>query len=227
MLVRLKLRFKPRLIISTGFAADSTRIFTNIAGVALFCSSARDNLILAQDAIIIQLQRIVDPAIQEQKLNEVMNFFSAELRKSGLIAHFDTAVAGTTITFGAGLAKKEDFLFNEGFDFLIAASFDASAAGSSTSFPLFTMALPLSIPVVIASIQKLLFNWQPVKPATKTQGNSPCASCHAQVNGTDHSPLKIGTCSDAEIVGALVAGSLHSGCKQTPTRSALLRVTDG
>ena len=115
----------------TGFGVDSTRVFTNIAGVSLFCSSNADALITAQDAIIIELDKISNPIDQDAKLQEVMQVFSDAFAETGLVTHFEGAVAATTATFGAGLVKKEDFLFSEGLNFFVASSFDATAAGAT------------------------------------------------------------------------------------------------
>ncbi len=188
--------------------AASTRVFSNLAGVVLTCNTDQAALVAAQDAIIVELNNITSSIEQQEKLNEVMTFFADQFAQTGLQAHFESAVTSTTVSFGEGLTKKEDFLFNEGIVFLIAASFDvtaAPAAGTTTiNFDFNGQQVQSTVNINLYTEAQLVAGQARYENA---QGASPsCASCHQQANGTDHSPLKLGTCSDLEIAGAVSTG---------------------
>lgn len=202
----------------TGFTSNETDVtaglntFTNIAGVLLSCNSDQTALIAAQDDIIAELGAIDSSIEQQAKLEEVMTFFAEQFGQTGLQAHFESALASTTVTLGEGLTKREDFLFNEGIVFLIAATFDAGAAGASTvTFTYGDQVIESVVNVTDYTTVDLAAGKARYDMGAALNNNAgtsqACANCHALPTGTDHSPLKIGTCSDAEIVGAVSNGA--------------------
>ena len=186
---------------------DEVTTFTNFAFVGMLCEvSARDNLIRLEQALFN-----IDPVQADASINQAYE-------EAGLDAHFLGALEATTINLGAGLTLKDEYRVRAPLGYLAAVTFDAAAAGDSTvSFTYGEASVQSAVQVYQYTADQITAGQARYENA---QGNSPsCASCHAAANGADHSPMMIGRCSDAEIVGAITVGTYAADPVGNPNNS--------